>query len=131
MPKLIAMFLLLVAGYSIASLASGASYLSLAMLGGLPIGNALAAIGLCSLPGAAVLLTPMGSARRRLSYAALLGAALWLPTSIALAGNLALNFSGSLGTVWLAMSAVIGVAVLASLAWAVICASFGSRASAA
>ena len=46
MPKLIAMFLLLVAGYSIASLASGASYLSLAMLGGLPIGNALAAIGL-------------------------------------------------------------------------------------
>ena len=54
----------------------------------------------------------------RFSAVALVASLLWLPASALLAGNLALNFSGARGTVWLAGSVVVIVAALASLGWA-------------
>ena len=44
----------------------------------------------------------------------LLAAWLWLPVSIALAGNVALNFSGQTGTLWLGISALLFCAILGS-----------------
>jgi hypothetical protein len=87
--------------------------------GGLPLGNALASIGLCSLACSAFFLSPLRSIRRRISATILLAAALWLPISIALAGNLALNFSGSRGTIWFVISFATAIAVLCSLLLAI------------
>jgi ABC-type uncharacterized transport system permease subunit len=44
----------------------------------------------------------------------------WLPISVALAGNLALNFKGPHGIAWLGLSLATVLAVLGSLAWAVV-----------
>lgn len=120
MPKFIALLLLVVAALSIGSLVSGVSYSTWVFPGGLPLGNVLAAGCLCSLAGAAVLLSPRRSIRHRVSLMALLAAAVWLPFSIVLAGNLALNFQGFSGTVWLAATAATVIVVLASLASAVV-----------
>jgi hypothetical protein len=43
---------------------------------------------------------------------------LWLPFSIVLAGNLALDFSGVRGTLWLAATTIVAVSALCSFAWA-------------
>ena len=96
----------------------GASYLETMLPGGLPIGNALSAIGLCAPAGAAVALSSPGTALRRVSVASVIGAMSWLPVSIALAGNLMLNFQGDRGEAWLIFSAVVGVAVFCTLGWA-------------
>jgi hypothetical protein len=96
-------------------LISGSSYCERELAFGLPLGNALASIGLCTLAGSAFCLSPMRTFRRRISGAILLGAVLWLPISIALAGNLALNFSGFRGTIWLVISFATSIAVLVSL----------------
>lgn len=112
--------LLAVAAFAVASLVSGASYLETMLPGGLPIGNALSAIALCAIAGAAVALSARATALRLVSVASLIGAAAWLPVSIALAGNLTLNFSGGHGDVWLAFSFAVAVAVLVALSWALI-----------
>jgi len=57
---------------------------------------------------------------RHVANAALGLAIAWLPVSIALAGNLALVFSGARGDAWIAWSAVALVAAFASLALAVL-----------
>jgi hypothetical protein len=44
----------------------------------------------------------------------------WLPISIALAGNLALNFTSWRGSAWLGFSLVVHFAVLGTLAWALV-----------
>jgi hypothetical protein len=119
MHKLTALVLFALAAISIAILVSGASCSEWVLPGGLPLGNVLAAISFCSLAGSAYNLTPMGSVRRRISQAVLVVTVLWLPISIALAGNLELNFFGSRGTAWLVISAVIAIAVLGSLALAI------------
>jgi hypothetical protein len=119
MPKLIALLLLAISAISLGSLLYGASYAEWVLPGGLPLGNALAATGLCSMAGASVLLSPPGSIRRKVCRTALAVSILWLPVSIALAGNLVLNFSGSLGTAWLAFSSVVVVAVPGCLLWAI------------
>lgn len=90
MKGLLALALLAVAGASMASLVPGAGYLGVALPGGLPLGNAIAALGLVCLARA----------------------------SVALAGNLLLNFAGWRGSVWLGFSLVIHVAALCTLAWA-------------
>ncbi|WP_149193984.1 hypothetical protein [Luteimonas suaedae] len=126
MPKLIALLLLALSALSIGTLVSGTSYSEWLLPGGLPLGNALAAAGLCFLAGAAFLLSPPSSIRRRVCRAALVSAILWLPVSIALAGNLELNFSGSRGTAWLVASSVTAIAVLSSLLWAAAGLLFGS-----
>ena len=127
MSKLIALLLLAIAALSIGMLVSGGSYSEWVLPGGLPLGNALAAICLCSVAGAAFLLGPPGSLRRRASRTALLTAAFWLPLSIALAGNLELNFSGSAGTAWLALSLITASTVLGSLLLSVGGLLFGAR----
>lgn len=119
MQKLIALVLFTLAAISIGVLVSGVSYSERVLPGGMPLGNALASIGLCSLAGAAFCLSPEASIRRRISGAVVGVAALWLPISIALAGNLALNFSGSRGTAWLIISFATAIAVLCSFALAI------------
>jgi len=119
MSKLIALLLLTVAAFSVGSLVSGARYSEWVLPGGLPLGNVLAAAGLCSLAGTAFHLSPLDSIRRRVSAVTLLAAAVWLPLSIALAGNLTLNFSGYRGTAWLAITSATAIAALGSLGWAV------------
>jgi hypothetical protein len=126
-PAIVAALLLAVAAICIVLLASGASYLELPLPGGLPIGNALSAIGPCAAAGTAVVLSPRGTARRFVSIASLLGAAAWLPVSIALAGNLALNFPSGRGDVWLAFSAVVAALVLLALGWALVAALLARR----
>jgi drug/metabolite transporter (DMT)-like permease len=44
----------------------------------------------------------------------------WLPISIALAGNLVLNFNGSRGSVWLGFTLAIALAVFGVVGWALI-----------
>lgn len=119
MQKLTALVLFALAAISIGVLVSGASYSEWVLPGGLPLGNALAAIGLCSLAGSAHNLSPVGSVRRRISQTVLVLTVLWLPISIALAGNLELNFSGSRGTAWLVISSATAIVVLGSLAFAI------------
>lgn len=119
MQKLTALLLFALAAISIGVLVFGARYSERVLPGGLPLGNALATIGLCSCAGSAFYLSPVGSVRRRISRAVLLMTVLWLPISIALAGNLALNFSGSRGTAWLFISFATAIAVLGSLAMAI------------
>ena len=120
LPKKIAALLLIIAAFAVVSLVSGASYLETRLPGGLPFGNALTAIGLCAMAGAAVGLSPRRTARRLVSVVSLIGAAAWLPVSIAMAGNLMLNFHGGRGNAWLAFSAAVTATVLCSLGWALV-----------
>ena len=120
MKGLLALALLAVAVASVALLMSGADYLDSVLFGKLPTGNAVAALGLLALASVPVLLSTAGSLLRRAALATLCGAAVWLPVSIALAGNLALNFTGWRGSVWLGFSLIIHVAALCVLVWAVV-----------
>jgi len=95
----------------IAALASGATFIGAPLPGGLPAGNAITWLCLLGLSTAALLLAVPGSLIRTLAWAALAGSIAWLPASILLAGNLALNYSGAIGTYWL--SASFGLFVLA------------------
>lgn len=114
--------LLAITAFAVASLASGAAFLGAPLPGGLPLGNALAALGLCAAAGAAIGLGRAGTLRRAVAIAALLAAAAWLPVSVMLAGNLALNFGGGRGQAWMAISLATVLLVVCSLAWAVIAA---------
>jgi hypothetical protein len=116
-PRL-ALFLFLVACACIGALVAGAAIVDWTLPGGLPFGNLLAAVGLCALAGAAFALSPAGSLRRRVARIVLFATALWLPLSIAMAGNLALDFSGARGSLWLAATAIVALSALCSLAWA-------------
>jgi len=120
--RTIVALLLAITAFALLSLVAGASYLETMLPGGLPIGNALSAIGLCAPAGAAVALSSRRTALRRVSVAALIAATLWLPVSIALAGNLTLNFNGGRGEAWLIFSAAVGAAVFCILGWALIAA---------
>lgn len=110
-----AAILLLCTVLSAGSLIVGADYIGLMLPGGLPFGNLLAAAVFCGLAGAAVVLAPRGSRSRPPALVALAGAVGWLPLSIALAGNAALNFSGERGTIWLWLSAGLFIGVMATL----------------
>ncbi|WP_149195420.1 hypothetical protein [Luteimonas suaedae] len=104
--------------FAVFSLVSGAPYLEARLPGGLPIGNVLAALGLCSLAGAAVALSPRGSVVRGFSWVSLALAIAWLPVSIALAGNLELTFGGGRGTLWITVTLATAFAGVACLGWA-------------
>jgi hypothetical protein len=120
MRKIIVVALLAIAVFSILSLVLGAAYLETLLPGGLPIGNALTALGLCAVAGTAVALSVRGTALRNMSLASLLGAAAWLPVSVALAGNLALNFGGGHGLIWLVLSLVVAAGAFCALLWALV-----------
>lgn len=109
--------LLAVAAFAIASLALGAGYLDSAIFGVFPFGNILAALALSALAGVA-LLAPHTASTRRFASVIFAAALAWLPISVWLAGNVALNFSGNRGTVWLAFTTGVALLVLASLLFA-------------
>jgi hypothetical protein len=112
--------LLLVAVFSICSLLAGASYLDVWLPGGLPLGNLLAAAVFSGPAGAAVLLAGRAKWVRLIATTVLLVSLAWLPVSIVLAGNAALNFSGGeRGTIWAWFSAGLCIAVVAALLLAV------------
>lgn len=110
---------LLIAVFSICSIIFGASYLDVILPGGLPLGNVLAASIFFGFSGAAQLLAKGRRVLRIVTTAVVAISLMWLPISIALAGNVTLNFSGELGTVWLWFSGclffiVIGTFLLAA-----------------
>jgi hypothetical protein len=122
-----ALFLSVVAACCIGALAAGAAFTESTLPGGLPFGNLLAAIGLCALAGAALALCPPDSIRRRVAWLVLCGSGLWLPVSVALAGNLALEFSGARGSLWWMATAALALAALLCLAWSVAAFLLGLR----
>jgi len=117
-PRIAATVLLAIAAAAILSLVSGAPWLGVALPGGLPLGNALAAVGLCAAAGAAVRLSRRGTRLRVAATASLASAAAWLPVSVALAGNLALDFNNGRGMAWMIASAAVLIAILCTLLWA-------------
>ena len=127
MSNRIVLALLAVAAFALVSLASGAAYLEVELPGGLPLGNALAALGLCAAAGAAVGLGTSGTVLRAVSVASFIAAVAWLPLSVALAGNLALNFGGGRGLAWMIISLGTALSVVCSLAWAVVVSLFATR----
>lgn len=107
---------------SLYALLSGAPFLAASLPGGLPVGNAMASVGLCAFGGAAIGLSRADTRLRAISVGSLVMAACWLPFSLLLAGNLELNFSGHRGSAWLALTLVTALAVIgsflgASLRW--------------
>ncbi|MEX2489537.1 MAG: hypothetical protein WD356_08450, partial [Pseudomonadales bacterium] len=74
MQKIIIAALLATAVFALLSLGFGADYLGLVLPGGLPFGNLLAPLGLCSAAGAAVRLSGPGTALRAAAIASLVGA---------------------------------------------------------
>lgn len=118
MPMTFVTLLLVVAAVALLSLAFGASYLETMLPGDLPLGNALTAIGLCAAAGSAIGLSARRTALRLVSVASLVGAVAWLPVSVALAGNLTLNFHGGHGVAWLVLSIAIAATVFCTLTWA-------------
>ena len=109
--------LLTVFAASAYALVSGAALLQAELPGGLPAGNALSALTLCALAGAAVVPAPPHTAARIFATVALLAAACWLPVSVALAGNLSLNFAGARGEAWMALTVLVAILSVAALAW--------------
>ncbi len=120
-PATYAAALLLICGMlALAALVFAADTLEWQLPGGLPLGNALAAFVLSSVAAAAVALSSSGTVPRRVSVFALVLALAWLPVSIVLAGNLALNFSGARGDAWWMVSLAVAVSVVVSLLSALI-----------
>jgi len=115
---LLVVMLLALAAFALASLALGATFLGQRLPGGLPLGNLLAALVPCGSAGAALVLSKPGTALRIASGIALAAAVLWLPVSVALAGNVELNFSGTRGPAWLALSLVVAAGAVGMLLWA-------------
>ena len=107
------------AAFALGCLMSGTPWLEAELPGGLPLGNALAALGLCALACAALAVASQGWSRN-VALVALTAAVAWLPVSIAIAGNLALVFSGTRGDAWIAMSAGVAAFALLALALAVL-----------
>lgn len=110
--------LLAVVVFVVLSLLRGASYLETPLPGGLPLGNVLAALGLCAMAGAATALSLRGTGLRTAALASLVGAALWLPASVLLAGNPQLNFGGGRGATWLVFSVAVFAYACTTLLWA-------------
>jgi hypothetical protein len=100
---------------ALGALVLGADRLEARLPGGLPLGNAVAAVSVIFAAGAATLMSIRGTVLRVLALLALVLALIWLPASIALAGNLELNFDKSSGGIWLAGSAAIFLACYGTL----------------
>lgn len=129
--KIIVVMLFAGAGFAVWSLVSGAAYLDATLPGGLPLGNALSAFGPCAVAGAVVLLSTPRTALRAVSVGSLIAGVFWLPASIFLAGNLALNnFDGWRSLAWFIYTGVVVSAALGSLLWALAASLLAMRRSA-
>jgi hypothetical protein len=120
MSNFIAAMFLMVALAAISLLVSGPSYLEAPLPGGLPIGNVLAELAFSTPAGAAIALSQPRTWLRRIAATTFMVGLAWLPISIALAGNLVLNFNGSRGSVWLGFTLAIALAVFGVVGWALI-----------
>jgi hypothetical protein len=105
---------------SVATLISGGSFLEASLVGGLPLGNVVAAAALCLSACVAIGLSRSRTLVRYFSAGGLTAAIAWLPISIGLAGNLTLNFSGFRGQIWIWLSLTTIVVILIALAWATV-----------
>ncbi|WP_407353271.1 hypothetical protein [Luteimonas sp. R10] len=126
-PGIAAAILLVGAGAAFLLLVGGASFLERPLPGGLPLGNATAAFGLCALAGAPLALSARGTALRGVAFGVFFAAVAWLPVSVALAGNLALNFGGGRGVAWMVFSLAVLGAALVALLWALAARAVRSR----
>jgi len=120
MNRIFVILLLAIALFAFASLIVSAPYLLWLLPGGLPFGNALTATGLCSAALFAYLLSNPNTALRWIAIIAVVLSFLWLPISIGLAGNLALNFNGTSGLAWGWYTLATLVFVLTSMLWAMV-----------
>ena len=114
------LLLIAIAVASFGALFFGPEYFVRYWIGGLPLLNAITAVGLCTASAAAIRLSPRGSIHQALSVAALVASILWLPLSIGLAGNLRLNFSGARGDTWIWMNLFTFPIVLITFVWALL-----------
>lgn len=115
-----AVVLFLVFVGSIGSLVMGADVLDANLPGGLPAGNAIAALALVSAAGIPLLLGTTPRLLSRLARATMLASVMWLPASIALAGNPALNFDGWRGELWLWCTLALLSVVVCHACWALV-----------
>lgn len=115
MRKLIVSLLVLLPAAAVVVFGAGLPWVEGSAVGTLPNGNLLAAIALLAWPAAACLIAPADSGARRFALVALALALAWLPVSAMLAGNLALNFSGQRGSLWLGFTAFVMLLGLAAL----------------
>lgn len=116
---IVLLLLLAVAALAMGTLVSGAGHLEQTLPGGMPLGNVITALALICPALAAVLISRPRSTCQRASQVAFAAAVLWLPVSLMLAGNLTLNFVGSRGVVWLALSLATLMLVVGCLGWSV------------
>lgn len=112
--------LLLWAPLALAALVSGSAWLDAELPGGVPLGNLLGASILFAPALAGWLAARPRTRQRRWAAMTLVAALAWLPVSMLLADNVALNFSGERGAAWLGFSLVVIAAVGVSLAWALV-----------
>ena len=110
--------LVAIALFAFGSLIAGAVYLEWLLPGGLPIGNALTAIGLSASALAAFGASQPNTIPRWCSIVSLVLSVAWLPISVGLAGNLSLNFGDKYGPIWVKLSLVTLVFALISLTYA-------------
>lgn len=111
--------LLVVAAVAALALVFGpARYLEARLPGGLPLGNLIVAFGICAMAAAAGGLGTPAPPARVVSGIALVGALLWLPVSILLAGNAQLNFGNGRGGAWIAWTALVFAGACGSLLYA-------------
>lgn len=115
---LLVVLLVLCAVLAVIGLLSGAAWLVVRLPGGLPIGNALVALVFVLVAGAALVASNAGTIARKVARVGMTFSLLWLPVSLAMAGNLDLNFGGSRATLWLVMTAVVLMASFGSLFFA-------------
>ncbi|MBS7456249.1 hypothetical protein [Coralloluteibacterium stylophorae] len=115
------------AALALASLVAGGDLLDLRLPGGLPLGNLLAWLVPCGLSAAALALAPVPGRALRFARVSCVFAVAWLPVSLALADDLALNFSGGRGTAWLAFSLAVAACAAAALPTAALAALIRRR----
>lgn len=108
--------LLSVAAGCLFPLLSASPFLVVLLPGGLPLGTLLAAGFFAALGVAGVPLAPPGGHARRLAWICAALACAWLPVSMLLAGNAALNFASPWGDLWLWFSGCLVLLALASMA---------------
>ena len=103
---------------SAAALLAGAAFLTIDLPGGLPVGNAVAALALASASAVAVLVGRPGSGLRRYGLLALAAAVLWLPASAALLGNWRLNGApGRSSMPWFVLTGATAALATSALGW--------------
>ncbi len=109
---------LLLASLCFMAIASGGAFIETTLPGGLPLGNAIVAVGLCALALASVMLSPNSGWQRRVCSGVFILSVLWLPVSLLLARNLLLNFGGRNGDIWIVFTLAVLALALGCWLWA-------------